>query len=81
MFQQQALVVSQQQQNTNYHYQMFDMFVNQGLLNEGTNYCLDNLSQDLAEYGDLQTKVIPRTLSSLSVLLQSVLRTKATFES
>jgi len=72
-FQQQAIVVAHQQQSTSQHYQMFDMFVNQGLLNEGTNYCLDNLTEDIPEYGDLQTKVLELNLMNEPQIADAIL--------
>lgn len=44
------------------HAAMFDTFMNRGMLQEATSYCLDNLKSDRAEDGELQTKVLEANL-------------------
>lgn len=44
------------------HEAMFDTFMNRGMLQEATSYCLDNLKSDREQDGPLQTKVLEANL-------------------
>lgn len=44
------------------HEAMFDTFMNRGMLQEATSYCLDNLKSDREQDGALQTKVLEANL-------------------
>lgn len=56
------------------HAAMFDTFMNRGMLQEATAYCLDNLKADREEYGELQTKVLEANLMNAPQVADVILQ-------
>lgn len=55
------------------HTAMFDMFMNKGMLQEATSYCLDNLKGDLPGDGELQTRVLEANLVNAPQVADAIL--------
>lgn len=56
------------------HAAMFDTFMNRGMLQEATAYCLDNLKSDREEDGELQTKVLEANLMNAPQVADVILQ-------
>eukprot|EP00177_Eucheuma_denticulatum_P003509 GFKZ01006348.1.p1 GENE.GFKZ01006348.1~~GFKZ01006348.1.p1 ORF type:complete len:1728 (+),score=282.49 GFKZ01006348.1:317-5500(+) len=56
------------------HGAMFDTFMNRGMLQEATAYCLDNLKTDRPEDGELQTKVLEANLMNAPQVADVILQ-------
>lgn len=56
------------------HGAMFDTFMNRGMLQEATSYCLDNLKADRPEDGELQTKVLEANLMNAPQVADVILQ-------
>lgn len=56
------------------HGAMFDTFMNRGMLQEATSYCLDNLKSDRPEDGELQTKVLESNLMNAPQVADVILQ-------
>lgn len=56
------------------HGAMFDTFMNRGMLQEATAYCLDNLKSDRPEDGELQTKVLEANLMNAPQVADVILQ-------
>lgn len=56
------------------HGAMFDTFMNRGMLQEATSYCLDNLKADREEDGELQTKVLEANLMNAPQVADVILQ-------
>jgi len=71
---QQALVVLEKKPKSSVdHEAMFDMFLQKGLLQEATSYCLDNLEDD-SEWGRLQTKCLSANLTNMPHVADAILQ-------
>lgn len=56
------------------HKAMFETFMNRGMLQEATAYCLDNLKTDRPEDGELQTKVLEANLMNAPQVADVILQ-------
>lgn len=56
------------------HAAMFETFMNRGMLQEATAYCLDNLKADREEDGELQTKVLEANLMNAPQVADVILQ-------
>lgn len=56
------------------HAAMFDTFMNRGMLQEATAYCLDNLKTDRPEDAELQTKVLEANLMNAPQVADVILQ-------
>jgi clathrin heavy chain len=56
------------------HEAMFDTFMNRGMLQEATSYCLDNLKSDREQDGALQTKVLEANLMNAPQVADVILQ-------
>eukprot|EP00178_Gracilaria_changii_P011059 TRINITY_DN3179_c0_g1_i1.p1 TRINITY_DN3179_c0_g1~~TRINITY_DN3179_c0_g1_i1.p1 ORF type:complete len:1727 (-),score=283.16 TRINITY_DN3179_c0_g1_i1:8574-13754(-) len=56
------------------HKAMFETFMNRGMLQEATAYCLDNLKADRPEDGELQTKVLEANLMNAPQVADVILQ-------
>eukprot|EP00737_Agarophyton_chilense_P003254 gb/GEZJ01003787.1/.p1 GENE.gb/GEZJ01003787.1/~~gb/GEZJ01003787.1/.p1 ORF type:complete len:1487 (-),score=292.94 gb/GEZJ01003787.1/:474-4934(-) len=56
------------------HKAMFETFMNRGMLQEATAYCLDNLKSDRPEDGELQTKVLEANLMNAPQVADVILQ-------
>jgi clathrin heavy chain len=56
------------------HEAMFDTFMNRGMLQEATSYCLDNLKSDREQDGPLQTKVLEANLMNAPQVADVILQ-------
>lgn len=56
------------------HEAMFDTFMNRGMLQEATSYCLDNLKSDRPQDGALQTKVLEANLMNAPQVADVILQ-------
>eukprot|EP00179_Madagascaria_erythrocladioides_P030901 CAMPEP_0198327392 /NCGR_PEP_ID=MMETSP1450-20131203/14660_1 /TAXON_ID=753684 ORGANISM="Madagascaria erythrocladiodes, Strain CCMP3234" /NCGR_SAMPLE_ID=MMETSP1450 /ASSEMBLY_ACC=CAM_ASM_001115 /LENGTH=1655 /DNA_ID=CAMNT_0044031435 /DNA_START=1 /DNA_END=4968 /DNA_ORIENTATION=+ len=56
------------------HNAMYEMFIQRGMLQEATTYCIDNLKDDEPRWGDLQTKVLEANLMNAPQVADAILQ-------
>eukprot|EP00181_Compsopogon_caeruleus_P004586 CAMPEP_0184684602 /NCGR_PEP_ID=MMETSP0312-20130426/15903_1 /TAXON_ID=31354 /ORGANISM="Compsopogon coeruleus, Strain SAG 36.94" /LENGTH=1737 /DNA_ID=CAMNT_0027137941 /DNA_START=95 /DNA_END=5308 /DNA_ORIENTATION=+ len=56
------------------HDAMYEMFIQRGMIQEATSYCLDNLKDDNPKWGKLQTKVLEANLVNAPQVADAILQ-------